>query len=133
MSSPLAKNYVKELIRLTKKLNEKETQTTIERFVILLQERRRLRLAPQILKELEAEAQREQGNLPVNVHVVSEISPKIQKDLQKAVERLSGKPPTFTIEKDPDLLGGFTLSYEDTVVDASLRGRLQRLRQYLIS
>jgi F0F1-type ATP synthase delta subunit len=38
----------------------------------------------------------------------------------------------LSVERDPSLVGGFTVQYEDTVWDASVRRQLELLRDRLV-
>jgi len=52
--------------------------------------------------------------------------------LAEALSRLSGAPVELQVTVDPDLLGGVLVGIGDLQVDASARGRLERLREELL-
>lgn len=53
--------------------------------------------------------------------------------LQKQLNRLTGKETILSIELDRSLLGGVSVQIGDTVFEGSVRGRLNNLRNYLLS
>ncbi len=52
--------------------------------------------------------------------------------LTRSLERLTGKRVLLHTEVDTGMLGGVIVRLGDTVIDGSLRGRLQRLEQQLL-
>jgi hypothetical protein len=51
--------------------------------------------------------------------------------LSAALERYLRAPVTLDVELAPDILGGVWLRMGDTVIDGTLSGRLEALRQHL--
>ena len=47
------------------------------------------------------------------------------------IEKASGRPVVATRRVDPDLIGGIVLQVGSHRLDASVRGRLERLRRQL--
>lgn len=56
-----------------------------------------------------------------------------EKDLQERLQDKFNKRVRLKIQEDPELLGGLKVRVGDTVIDASLRGRLDRLRDQLLN
>lgn len=52
-------------------------------------------------------------------------------EVQKAVCGAAGRPITVVRRVEPGLLGGLTVTIGDTVIDASVLGRLRRLQRHL--
>ena len=52
--------------------------------------------------------------------------------LQKKVQSMTGRTVDLRVEVDPSLIGGLTVRVGDTLYDASVRGRLERLRARLV-
>jgi F0F1-type ATP synthase delta subunit len=44
---------------------------------------------------------------------------------------MAGSRVDLTTEVDPELIGGLTIQVRDQLLDASIRGRLERLRDQL--
>ena len=49
------------------------------------------------------------------------------------VQQLAGTTVEIRAEVDPDLIGGITIRLGDRLLDASVRGRLERLRSQLLA
>jgi F-type H+-transporting ATPase subunit delta len=56
-----------------------------------------------------------------------------QSEIASALERQLGRKLQTRYATDPELVGGFVAQVGDQVYDGSIRGRLERLRQALIS
>ncbi len=53
--------------------------------------------------------------------------------LQKKVAGMTGRTVDLRVEVDESLIGGITVRVGDTLYDASVRGRLERLRERLVA
>ena len=53
--------------------------------------------------------------------------------LQRKVARMTGSTVDLRVEVDDSLIGGLTVRVGDTLYDASVRGRLERLRERLVA
>jgi len=53
--------------------------------------------------------------------------------LQKKVAQMTGRTVDLRVEVDEALIGGLTVRVGDTLYDASVRGRLERLRDRLVA
>jgi len=53
--------------------------------------------------------------------------------LQRKVDQLTGRTVDLRVEVDSSLIGGLTVRVGDTLYDASVRGRLERLRDRLVA
>lgn len=54
-------------------------------------------------------------------------------DLEKALEKRTGKDIELTVSVDPSLMGGILVRIGDTVLDGTVRGKLDRLREQLLT
>ena len=53
--------------------------------------------------------------------------------LNKQLNRITGKTVVITERVDKELLGGFIVRMQDTVIDSSLKNQLFKLRENLLS
>jgi F-type H+-transporting ATPase subunit delta len=53
--------------------------------------------------------------------------------LQRKVAEMTGRTVDLRVEVDESLIGGLTVRVGDTLYDASVRGRLERLRERLVA
>jgi F-type H+-transporting ATPase subunit delta len=103
----------------------------VRNFVRLLVEKGRAAELAEIAREFEALVAREQGILDVELTTAVELS---QKDFDQLVERVgkaSGRKVRASRAVDPSLVGGLVLQVGSRRMDASIRGRLDRLQQEL--
>lgn len=102
-------------------------------FLNLLTEKRRITLVPEIADEVERLV-RERQNVARATAVSAEPLLPAQRDaLKSALEHKTGKTIELTTEIDPTLLGGVLVRIGDTVMDGSVRGKLDRLREQLMA
>jgi F-type H+-transporting ATPase subunit delta len=103
----------------------------VRNFVLLLVGKGRSGELAEIVREFEALVAREQGILDVELTTAVELS---QEDFDQLVERIgaaSGRKVRASRAVDPSLVGGLVLQVGSRRLDASIRGRLDRLRQEL--
>ena len=99
----------------------------------LLAENRRLPLLPMISDQFDVlKAQREQT---VDVELVSaqEISDEQQQALSSALSRRLDRQVNINLSVDQSLLGGILIRAGDTIIDGTIRGRLNKLAEALHS
>jgi F-type H+-transporting ATPase subunit delta len=65
------------------------------------------------------------------VHAAHGIEPGQRQALSESLGRLAGASVDLEITVEPELLGGVVVEIGDLLVDASARGRLERLREHL--
>jgi F-type H+-transporting ATPase subunit delta len=103
----------------------------VRNFVRLLAEKGRSGEIQEIAREFEALVAREQGILDVELTTAVELSQQEFDDLVGRVGQASGRKVRASRTVDPDLVGGLVLQIGSRRLDASVRGRLERLRQEL--
>ena len=74
----------------------------------------------------------EQRRLTVELTTARELSDEEARAILGQIEQASGRKVEATRSVDPDLVGGIVLQAGSLRVDASVRGRLERLRQELV-
>ena len=75
--------------------------------------------------------QERQGRLPVEVRTAYALKPAERKTLEEILAAGLGRQVEIQAEKDPSLIGGLLIRAGDRVIDASVRGQLQRLANEL--
>ena len=86
-----------------------------------------------IAEEFDAIVDREQGRLKVELTTAYELSEDEARAIVSKIEQASGQTVEATRTVDPDLIGGMILQAGSLRVDASVRGRLDRLRRELVT
>jgi F-type H+-transporting ATPase subunit delta len=91
--------------------------------------RHRLHLLPAVAREF-AELQRQaMGIVEAEVTVARPVSEDEKRRISERLQQATGKRVDVEIRVDPSILGGIIVQVGDRLVDASVAGRLQRLRQ----
>jgi F-type H+-transporting ATPase subunit delta len=103
------------------------------RFLNLLVQKRREALLPFINSEFRELSYRFRNILPVTVRVATRLTPEERRQLTEALAARTGKTIELQEEIAPDILGGAVLRLGDTIIDGSVSGYLQRLRQRLLA
>ncbi len=127
-----AHTYGQALYRLTAGLPDKDAKRAIERFVELLAARHQLELAPKIFEAFDREARDAQGVMEIYVASAEALIDSQKERLEKAFAKAIGKPVEMRWRTDTSLIGGAVVRYDDVLLDVSLKGRLDRLKQQLI-
>ena len=86
-----------------------------------------------IAEEFDAIVDREQGRLKVELTTAYELGDDEAKAIVSKIEQASGRTVEATRTVDPGLIGGVILQAGSLRVDASVRGRLDRLRRDLVT
>ena len=103
----------------------------VRNFVLLLAERGRAAELEETHREFERLVAVETGRLALDMTTAVELSDDEARGIVEQIERASGRSVDATRSVDPDLLGGVVLQVGSLRLDASLRGRLERLRREL--
>jgi F-type H+-transporting ATPase subunit delta len=103
----------------------------VRNFLLLLAEKGRAGEIEEIAREFERLAAREEGILDVELTTAVELSDEEARDVIRQIEQASGRKVVATRRVDPDLIGGIVLQAGSMRLDASVRGRLNRLRTEL--
>jgi F-type H+-transporting ATPase subunit delta len=105
----------------------------VRNFVRLVASKGRAGQLRQIAEEFEAIVDREQGRVKVELTTAFELDDAEADAIVRKIEKSSGRTVEATRSVDPDLIGGMILRAGSLRVDASVRGRLERLRLELVT
>ena len=101
-------------------------------FLLLTAEKGRAGELEDIAKEFERLMAREERRLSVELTTARELTDDEAQGIIDQIEKAAGRTVEATRSVDPKLLGGIVLQAGSYLVDASVRGRLERLRQTLV-
>jgi F-type H+-transporting ATPase subunit delta len=104
----------------------------VRNFLRLVTEKGRVGEIEEIAREFEALCAAEEGVLKVELTTAIELSDQDAKSIVEQIEGASGRRVDASRRVDPALVGGIVLEVGSLRVDASVRGRLERLRQELV-
>ncbi len=102
-------------------------------FLKLLIENGRVPVLPEIAGHFEALKAKLENTLDVMVTSAAPLSAAQKKTVAKALKERLGRDVNLATEIDKNLIGGAVISAGDVVIDGSLRSRLERLSNALIS
>ena len=101
-------------------------------FLQLVAEKGRAGEIEDIAKEFDRLVAREERRLTVELITARELSDDEAGQILGQIEQAAGRKVEATRSVDPELIGGFVLRAGSYRADASVRGRLERLRQELV-
>ena len=101
-------------------------------FLLLTAEKGRAGEIDDIAREFERLMAREERRLTVELTTARELSEEEAAAIVGQIEQAAGRKVEATRHVDPRLVGGIVLQAGTLRVDASVRGRLERLRQELV-
>lgn len=111
-------------------MGERLTQSA-RNFLKVLINYRRLSLLPEIASQFEHFRRRHEKRLRVQVTSAVELSRDQRRKLAERLSRRFGSEVEMETDVDKDLLGGLVVRAGDHVIDASVRGRLEKLGREL--
>ena len=103
------------------------------RFLELLAEKHRLPVLFRIRREYDVLWARERRLLEVAITSAVELDEETVKGIGKKIEEQTGQRVELTARVDPDVIGGLVIRVGNMVLDASVQGRLERLRRQVAS
>jgi F-type H+-transporting ATPase subunit delta len=113
-------------------LSKLSLHTRVGAFLRLLVDKNRFAAFEGILHAYTEMADEIAGRLRATVTTASAQDAAAQKMICSAIESASGKKVDVGFEVDPSLIGGVVAKIGDTVIDASIRSRLQELEAGLV-
>ncbi len=108
-----------------------EADEVFRNFLRLMAEKRRLAQAEEIQREFERLVAREERVLEVELVTAYELTSDEANEIIGQIEKASGRRVEASRAVDPSLIGGIVLQAGAFRADASVRGRLNTLRQEL--
>jgi F-type H+-transporting ATPase subunit delta len=109
-----------------------DDEPLFKNFLLLIAEKGRAGELEDIAHEFERLMAREERRLTVELTTARELTDDEAKAIVAQIEQAAGRTVEATRSVDPDLVGGIVLQAGSYRVDASVRGRLERLRQTLV-
>jgi F-type H+-transporting ATPase subunit delta len=109
-----------------------DDEPLFKNFLLLVAEKGRAGELDDIAQEFERLMAREERRLTVELTTARELSDDEASAIVAQIEQAAGRTVEATRSVDPELVGGIVLQAGSYRVDASVRGRLERLRQTLV-
>lgn len=97
----------------------------------VLVENRRLHILPAVVLETEAYLAKQSGVVPVAVATARKLSATDQKNIQTQIKAVLGKDIIMQSYVDESLIGGLVIQVESTLIDGSIKTKLEKLERKL--
>lgn len=102
------------------------------RFLLIVVEKRRQALLPQIGDEYRALVDTLRNRVRARITLSTPASPELEREIVTTLERKLGRTVVARFETDPDLIAGVVIRVGDQILDGSLERRLAALRRRLL-
>jgi F-type H+-transporting ATPase subunit delta len=102
------------------------------RFLLLVIDKRRARVLPQMAAEFNRLVNEHFGRLRVEITTATEPDGALKAELKERLGRLLDKEVLPRFRVDPRIIGGVIVRVGDLIMDGSIRRRLQTLRRSLL-
>ena len=109
------------------------TEQLLRNFLLVLSDKGRAGQLEEIAAEFERLVADAEGIVHAELTTAVELSDDEAQKLLQQIEQASGRKVEATRTVDPDLIGGIVLQVGSHRLDASVRGRLDRLRRQLVT
>jgi len=110
-----------------------EADELFRNFVRLLADKGRIDQVEEVHEEFERLIAREERVLKLELTTAVELSDAEAEEIRKKIEKASGRKVEAVRSVDPSLIGGVVVQAGSLRVDASVRGRLNKLRRELVT
>jgi F-type H+-transporting ATPase subunit delta len=104
---------------------------TLINFLKLLIENHRMPVIFRIRQEFERLWEEENRTLPVEVTSAIALDVETTESLGRTIGERAGRKVTLAARVDPDILGGIIIRVGNSILDASIRNRLEQLRRHV--
>ena len=101
-------------------------------FLHLLIDKRREDVLPSVELEIRDLADTARHLVRAEATFAVTPTPDEQTDLMRSLEQRTGLHVQLVTRVDPEILGGVVIRMQDTIIDGSVRGTLERLREQLL-
>jgi F-type H+-transporting ATPase subunit delta len=109
-----------------------DEEPLFKNFLLVVAEKGRAGEIEDIAAEFERLIAREERRITVELTTARELTDDEAKAIVAQIEKAAGRKVEATRTVDPDIVGGIVLQAGSHRADASVRGRLERLRQELV-
>jgi len=130
MESPLIPAE-KKIELVTKLFGSSVSETTLG-FLKLLVIKRRENILPVVQHEYAGIVDAAQGVIRAKATVAAPLSEKQKGEIIEGLKKRTGKEIVMEVHVDPVIIGGVVVRMGDTIIDGSVRGSLERLREKML-
>ena len=106
-----------------------EINTELQNFVTVLSENKRLLLLPEIVVLFDILKADQEKTVDVEISTAFELADETEKKLAQAIKAKLNRDVRIYSQIDKNLIGGTVIRAGDLVIDASVRGKLNKLAE----
>jgi len=106
-------------------------EETLINFLELLIEKHRMPVIFRIRRVFDTLWENENKILPVQISTAIELDESVVEKLGDSISESTGQKIELTAKVDPEIIGGIVLRVGNSILDASIRNRLQTLRKHV--
>ena len=124
---------IEDLTRVIETISEKNNfDNLLKRFLVFLIQKRRFFYVEKIFNDYLEVCSRSRGEIKAEIQAAKELN---EKDIAKVKEELAehfGSNIKLNYKHDPSLIGGLVLKVGSTMVDTSIKNKLQQIEKKMI-
>jgi ATP synthase F1 delta subunit len=109
-----------------------DADETVRNFLRLLLENHRMPVVFRVRREVDRLWEEDHRLLPVEITSAVELDPSIAERIGDEIGRQTGRTVQLTSTIDPNVIGGIVLRVGNSILDASIRTRLENLRKQVV-
>lgn len=129
----VAKQYAQALFSEIKDQAEKDISGIINNFVEILKKDNCLSQMEKIIFYFNEFWKKEYSLVQAEISTAREINSELKKDLVEYLTKISQAKKINIVEKENDkLIGGFVVKYNDKIIDASIKNKINKFKNSLI-
>ncbi len=123
----------KKKTQIVQKIFDGKIDELTAKLIQLLGEKDRLDLLPAIYKSFDSLYKQKKGIVQAVITTPVELTSQLEKEIYQKIQSLTGsKEIQLKKNIDPSLLGGFVLQIDDLKYDASILGKLAKIKSKLV-
>lgn len=119
---------IKAVEALIKKM---KWNATTAQFLKVLAENQRLAALPAIAEAFSLKLREHKGEMVAEVLTAAKLDASTEKSLTAHLSKYTGKTVTLDVKQKPEILGGLTIRLGGVMIDTSISGKLNRLKEKL--
>lgn len=102
-------------------------------FLVLVLDKHRIEYLLAMAKEYERLVKEDQGILQTRVITTRALDPVFRNRLKEELEKSTGKKIEMILKIDPQIIGGIIVILGDKIIDSSIRGQLDELKEEMLA
>jgi F-type H+-transporting ATPase subunit delta len=106
-----------------------DVEPIVRNFFALLLENHRMPVVFRVRREYDRLWEEANKLLPVEITSAVELNPSVAQRIGDEIGRQTGRTVELTSTVDPDVIGGIVVRVGNSILDASIRNRLENLRK----